>query len=173
VGSGLERLHTRDPDGSFRVVVESPGGSRVKLKYESGLGAFTISRPLVLGLGYPLDWGFIPGTSVADGDPLDAMIVFDAPTYPGVVVACRALAVLRVEQNVKGAAEGRRVRNDRILAEPSATRRPSAPLSERVRQELEAFFVSATLFEGKDPRILGWGSAEEAEALIDASSGST
>jgi inorganic pyrophosphatase len=49
-------------------VIESPAGARVKLKYAPDLGGFILSRPLVLGVTYPFDWGFVPGTRAPDGD---------------------------------------------------------------------------------------------------------
>lgn len=164
----LATLPARDRSGAVLVVIESPQGSRVKLKYSAELRAFTISRPLVLGVAYPFDWGFVPGTRAGDGDPLDAMLLLDAPTYPGVVVPCRPLAVLEVEQKAK-AGDGRE-RNDRLFAEPVAARRPAPGLSARVREELAAFFVAATLLEGKEARVLGWGDAAAAEALVDRAS---
>jgi len=163
----LTALPARDPDGRLHVVVESPRGSRVKLKYSPTLGTFVVSRPLVLGLEYPYDWGFVPSTRAADGDPVDAVVLLDAATYPGVVLSCRALALLELEQN---AADGSgRQRNDRIVAEPVGARRASAAVSGPVRDELEAFFVSATLFTGKDVRVLGWRDAAAADAFIERS----
>jgi len=163
--TNLAALSPRDDDGAFRVVVESPAGSRVKIKYDAELGAFTISRPLVLGVVYPFDWGFVPGTRGPDGDPIDVILVSDFSTYPGVVIPARALAFIRVDQNAKSG--GGRQRNDRIVAEPCPAPRTAGALSERVRKELEHFFAATTVFEGKDIEILGWGSADEAEAFVD------
>lgn len=169
----LLTLPTFAGDDVFLVVVESPRGSTFKLKYDPELGAMSISRPLALGLSYPNDWGFIPSTKAPDGDPLDALVLWDVCSFPGVVIPCRALAVVRVEQNRAGH-PGQRVRNDRIVALPDAYRRalpaPATALTDRVRHELEHFFVAATVFEGKDPKILGWDGADAAVALIrDAS----
>jgi inorganic pyrophosphatase len=150
-----------------RVVIESPAGSRVKLKYAPDVGAFVLSRPLATGLTYPFDWGFVPGTRAADGDPLDAMVLHDAPTYPGVIVSCRPLAVLEVEQNAKEG--GGRQRNDRIIVEPLAVRRRIGRLSRRLKQELETFFLAVTELEGKDLKILAWQGVAAADRLIDRS----
>ena len=164
----LESLPPFADGDHLHVVVESPRGSAIKLKYDRTLGAMTLNRPLVAGLTYPFDWGFVPGTRAEDGDPVDAMVFWDVATYPGVVIVCRALGVVRVEQN---RADGRgRERNDRILAVPVAapreTRSRIAELPERVRQELEEFFRMAVLFRGKDATFLGWGEADEALALV-------
>ena len=58
----------------FRVVVESPRGASVKLKFDTDSGVMSLSRPLTLGLTYPFDWGFVPGTRMSDGDPADAFL---------------------------------------------------------------------------------------------------
>jgi len=170
----VQRLDTLDAfahDDVFHVVVESPRGAAVKLKYDSALRAMTISRPLNAGITFPFDWGFVPSTKGPDGDPIDAAIWWDVATYPGVVIPCRALAVVRVEQNN---AEGSgRIRNDRILAVPIAARREAdvvaAAVPPRVRQEIEQFLLAATALEHKDPKVLEWAGPDEALALIRAS----
>jgi inorganic pyrophosphatase len=159
----LQKLETFAGEDVFHVVVESPRGANVKLKYSSDLGAMTISRPLVLGLTYACDWGFVPSTEGPDGDPIDAAVWWDVATYPGVVLPCRALALVRVEQNkVDGPG---RLSNDRVVAVPTASRR-EVGLTRRVRQEIEQFFLAVTALEGKDARILGWDDGEAALALI-------
>jgi len=170
-GPGLHELPAFVEGDVFRVVVESPRGSVVKLKYDMGLCAMSISRPLSLGLAFPYDWGFVPSTRAADHDPLDAIVLWDVPTYPGVVIPCRALALLKVEQN----GETRRVRNDRLIVRPVEARREASPsdgsaLTERVRNELAQFLIASTALEGKDVEILGWDGASAAVNLIRSSS---
>ncbi|GAO04019.1 inorganic diphosphatase [Anaeromyxobacter sp. PSR-1] len=165
----LARLPPRDERGALRVVVESPRGATLKLKYDAELGVVTVSRPLPLGLAYPYDWGFVPGTRAPDGDPVDALVYWDAVSFPGVVVPCRPVGVVRLEQDSKS---NGRVRNDRILAVPvkhprGDDLRSPDDLPARVRDEIAQFFLSAIFFEPKNPALLGWGGPEEAERLVD------
>jgi inorganic pyrophosphatase len=158
----------------FHVVVESPRGSTLKLKYEPKWDAMSVSRPLPLGVAFPFDWGFVPSTRGADGDPLDAMLLWDVPSYPGVVVTCRALGVLQVEQNRTARSASERIRNDRILSIPVDARRQHGmidltALPARVLQELEQFMIAATALEGKDVRIVGWGDAAAALKVLQDS----
>ncbi|ATB45294.1 inorganic diphosphatase [Corallococcus macrosporus] len=164
----LTRLPLRGEAGAFHVIVESPRGSTLKLKYDTALKAFSLSRPLPRGLSYPFDWGFIPSTQGPDGDPLDAMVYWDDASFPGVVLPCRALGVLQVEQN---AGDGGRERNDRILAVPVTPSRAGhltdyQQLPRREREELEHFFLAAVRFEDKGARILGWEGPEGAERML-------
>jgi len=168
--TNLVTLPARSEGGSFHVVVESPRGSQVKIKFDPQLRAFKFSRPLPAGLRYPYDWGFVPSTVGPDGDPLDAMVFCDLPTFPGVIIECRALGVIRFKQNRKGKAG--RERNDRLIAVPRKMPRfdlfhKPTDLPLRWRKELEEFFLAAVRFEHKDAEILGWGSAAEGERMID------
>jgi inorganic pyrophosphatase len=167
----VRNLHALDAfaaDDVFHVVVESPRGSTVKLKWDPDLGAMSVSRPLNLGLAFPFDWGFVPSTKGPDGDPIDALVYWDVSSYPGVVIPCRAIGLVKVDQRDAGG-EGR-IRNDRIVAVPVEARRElvTAPddLPARIREELNQFFLAATALEGKDARVLGWAGPTEALALI-------
>jgi inorganic pyrophosphatase len=169
----LATLPAFGPDGSVHVVVESPRGSTVKLKYDADLNAFTLSRPLIDGLSYPFDWGFVPSTRASDGDPLDAMILWDRGTFPGAVIACRLIGLLAVEQNSKQR-PGTRERNDRVVGVPLNAPKFNAltqvrDVESRVREELEAFFTAAAAFEGKDLQFLQWAGAAAAYDLVKAS----
>jgi inorganic pyrophosphatase len=151
-----------------QVVVECPRGAAIKLKYEPPLGAFTVARALPLGLTYPFDWGFVPGTIGDDGDPIDALVLHDLGTYPGVVLPCKALGVVELSQRGDG---GKRERNDRVITMPVWHDRlgeleRAADLPARLRKEIEQFFLNTTFFTGKKPRIIGWKSPQKALALL-------
>src|SRR6187431_1276403 len=66
----------------------------------------TMAKPLMAGLAYPYDWGFIPSTKAEDGDPLDVLILHDAKTYPGVVLRCKPIGILEVEQSSRAKRRG-------------------------------------------------------------------
>jgi inorganic pyrophosphatase len=156
----------------FRVAVESPRGSILKLKYDPEHQVMTLSRPLVAGLAYPYDWGFVPSTHAPDGDPLDAFVMWDGVSYPGVILPCRAIGVLRIEQT--SPTSHRRERNDRLVAMPAKAPRwdtiqSVTDFSDRIRKELEHFFLAAVAFEGKELTILGWGGPRDALDLVHAS----
>jgi inorganic pyrophosphatase len=93
-------------DGSVNVVIETPRGSRAKLAYDPKLGTFVLRKSLLTGLTYPHDRGFVPSTKADDGDPLDVMVIHDAATFPGLVVICRVIGILQVEQKTKGEDQG-------------------------------------------------------------------
>ena len=158
-------------ENTFHVVVESPRGSNVKLKYEPRWECMSVSRPLTLGLTFPFDWGFVPSTKAADGDPIDTFVVWDVGVFPGVVLPCRSLGVLRLEQNRSNFDRSIRVRNDRILALPTVARRQGearalSDIPQRIREEYVQFTIAAAALEGKDVEFLGWGDASEGMAVL-------
>jgi inorganic pyrophosphatase len=166
----LTKLPAIDRSDHVQVVIESPRGSSLKLKYDPERGVFTLSRPLPIGLVFPHDWGFVPSTRGPDGDPVDAMVIWDEASFPGLVLSCRLIAILQVEQNSRRRA-GTRERNDRLIAVPVEARRYDrvrdvGDLSSRLRKELETFFLASTALEGKDLKVLGWSDASAAMALI-------
>ena len=69
------------------VVIEIPQGSRNKYEMDHATGRIRLDRMLFTSTCYPLDYGFIPDTLAEDGDPLDALVMLDEPTFPGCLVA--------------------------------------------------------------------------------------
>ncbi len=167
----LRDLSPHDDDGNLLVVVEVPGGSRVKLKYDADREVFVWSRALTVGVSFPWDYGFVPRTCAPDGDALDVLIYSHAgATAPGVVVPARIIGALRVEQK-RG--RGPVKRNDRVLVVPAdekfhADVTDVSDLPRRARDEIEEFFRASLALTGKDARLRGWGSRREAERIVAA-----
>lgn len=157
-------------DGDIHVVVETPRGSRAKFAYDPKLETFALSKSLLTGLTYPHDWGFVPSTKADDGDPIDIMVIHDATTFPGLVVTCRLIGVLQIEQKSKRKLE----RNDRLFAVPLRSHserdlKDVSDLSGPIRQELEKFFIATDELESKRLKIIGWKGPKAArQAIKDA-----
>ena len=76
--TNLLKLPTWADDEHIFAVVETPRGSTCKLEFDAELRNFTLAKPLMAGLTYPYDWGFIPSTKAEDGDPLDVLLIHEA-----------------------------------------------------------------------------------------------
>jgi inorganic pyrophosphatase len=163
----LHRLPTWADKKRVYAVVETPRGNRAKLAYDPKLDAFTLSKPLFAGLTYPYDWGFIPSTKAQDGDPLDALIIHEAATYPGVVLSCKPIGVIEIVQ-IKA---GKKERNDRIFVVPDRSPfegdlQDIRHLPARAIEELERFFEATNALEKKELKFNGWHGPAKAIKII-------
>lgn len=75
------------------VVIEIPRGSQNKYEYDHESHTIKLDRHLVVSMGYPAEYGFIPDTLGGDGDPLDALVLTEYPTFPGVVIESKILGM--------------------------------------------------------------------------------
>ena len=95
-----------------RAVIETPKGSRNKFDYDPDSNLFMLGGLLPEGMIFPFDFGFIPSTLGDDGDPLDVMVLLDAPTHVGCLVDIRIIGIIQARQTEKGKTR----KNDRLLA---------------------------------------------------------
>jgi inorganic pyrophosphatase len=170
--ASLERLSPIDADGKLRVVLESPQGSRHKLKYEPASHAFRISTTLPAGMSMPFDFGFFPGTKAPDGDPLDVLVLMDGPAFPGTLVDVRILGVIEAEQTD---GSSKPYRNDRLIAvaEGSSERgnlRKLSDLDDALLTQIETFFETYDRLTGKTFRPIARRGARIARRLLDQAS---
>lgn len=165
--TNLLKIPTWADKQHIHAVVETPRGSTCKLDFHPTLRVFTLAKPLMAGLAYPYDWGFIPSTKAEDGDPLDVLIIHEAKTYPGVVLRCRPIGILEVEQK----SNGKKERNDRVFAVPDrspveADLQDIRHLPSPARDELETFFQATNALEDKKLKFVGWHGPAHAVKMI-------
>jgi inorganic pyrophosphatase len=154
-------------DDCVMVVIETPKGSPNKLAFEPRYGTFVLKGVLPAGTVFPFDFGFVPSTRAEDGDPLDVLVLMDAPVFPGCIVPSRLLGVIEAEQTENGRTE----RSDRLLAvaTKSATHRSIQELhdvSDDLIAQIEHFFVSYNAAKGKRFEVKRLAGRKRARALI-------
>src|SRR3984893_12048703 len=84
--------------GDLNVIIESPRGSRNKFDFDDEYKLFKLAKVLPEGMVFPFEFGFIPGTRGDDGDPLDILILMDAPTTTGCLLTARLIGVIEALQ---------------------------------------------------------------------------
>src|SRR5882762_4576573 len=94
-----------------RAIIETPKGCRNKFDYDPESGLFMLGGLLPEGMLFPFDFGFVPSTLGEDGDPLDVLVLMDAPAHVGCQVDIRIVGVIAAKQGERGRTE----RNDRLL----------------------------------------------------------
>jgi inorganic pyrophosphatase len=159
----MTRYHTLPTfsDALIRVVVETPKGAAAKFSYEPKADVFEFGRALPAGIIYPYDWGFIPSTIGEDGDALDGLVVHHTVTTPGIVIKCRLLGALLVEQTE----DGKTLRNDRFVLYPAKEGADDAAqdgVPARLKKEIEQFFQASILGSKRKIKFGGWQSADDA-----------
>jgi inorganic pyrophosphatase len=166
----LDQLPTFDPSGDLNVVIETPKGSRNKYAFDPDLGVFRFKAVLPEGSSFPYDFGFIPSTRGADGDPLDVLVLLDSPVPMGCLVVVRLLGVIEAEQRED---DGQVLRNDRLIAVASNARthvdlHSLDDLRAGLIKEVEAFFGHYNALGGRTFTPVGRGDPQRARALVEA-----
>ena len=156
--------------GLVQVIIETPRGSRNKFAYDEEQNIFIVKKVLPAGMSFPYDFGFLPRTRAADGDPIDVLLLMDEPAFPGIAVRARLIGVIQGEQ-IEGK---KKTRNDRLLAVAEmnheyAYLKTFEDLPKQFLHELEEFFVNYHRLEGKQYKLLGCKRADVAmRAIKDA-----
>ena len=148
----------------IEVIIEIPKGSRNKYEADHDTGDLWLDRMLFTATMYPTDYGFFPGTLGEDGDPLDAMVLLDEPTFPGCHIRARLIGVFWMSDE-KGP-------DAKVLTVPSTDPRWAdiaeiEDLPSHVLDEIAHFFdVYKALEPDKGTDISDWQGRAEAERAI-------
>jgi len=151
----------------FDVTIEIPKGQRNKYEVDHASGRIRLDRMLFTATRYPADYGFIEGTLGEDGDPLDALVLVDEPTFPGCLIRCRTIGMFRMTDEKGG--------DDKVMCVVAGDPRQEHMrdihhLPEFDRLEIQHFFETYKDLEpGKSVEGATWVGRDAAEREIHAS----
>lgn len=155
----------RSPD-LVNAVIEIPEGSVNKYEYDKKLHVFRLDRRLFSPVHYPGDYGFIPSTLAADGDPLDVLVLASDPTFTGCLVEVRPIGVLQMTDQGK--------MDEKVLAVLESNPRHAnmqnyTDVYPHLLKEIAHFFSIYKDLEGKRTKMIGWGECAKAHEIINDS----
>ncbi|MFV0296818.1 MAG: inorganic diphosphatase [Hyphomicrobiaceae bacterium] len=157
----------KSPPDDVNVIVEVPvGGEPIKYELDKASGTLFVDRFLYTPMRYPGNYGFVPHTLSADGDPIDVLVCNTRAVIPGAVMNCKPVGVLLMEDDGGG--------DEKVLAVPSTltTRRYErinnyTDLPQITLDQIRHFFEHYKDLEpGKWVRLKGWGDADQARSMI-------
>jgi inorganic pyrophosphatase len=156
--------------GDLKIVIETPKGSRNKYKYDPECDCLELATVLPEGMNFPYDFGFIPSTIGEDGDPLDVLVLMDAPVVPGCVVRGRLIGVIKARQREPGQKEW--VRNDRLIAvachaQTHQDEKSIKDLRPQLCQEITDFFIDYNKERDREFEQLGLGGPRKALKIVE------
>src|SRR5437773_11609671 len=160
----------KDIPNDCNVIIDIPmNGDRIKFEVDKETGAVFVDRFMSTAMHYPCNYGYIPQTLSDDGDPSDVLVLSPVPLITGVVVRCRPIGMLEMEDEAGGDAKILAVPIDKLS---SLYRSIDSPhdLPEITTRQIAHFFEHYKDLEpGKWVRVSTWVGAEEAKAEIVAS----
>jgi inorganic pyrophosphatase len=149
------------------VVIEIPKGQRNKYEVDHHSGRIRLDRMLFTSTRYPADYGFIEDTLGGDGDPLDALVLLEEPTFPGCLITARVIGMFEMIDE-KG-------EDSKVLCVPAGDPRMEHlsdihDVPEFDRLEIQHFFeVYKDLEPGKTVEGIKWANRAAAEAEVEVS----
>ncbi len=152
---------------SFNVIIEIPmNADPVKYEVDKESGAIFVDRFMGTAMHYPCNYGYINKTIAGDGDPVDALVITPFPLIPGVVVSCRAIGVLQMEDEGGEDAKLLAVPEDKILPIYTHWQKPEDMNPLRLNQIQHFFEHYKDLEKGKWVKVRGWGGVADAHKEI-------
>lgn len=159
----------RVPD-QINVIIEIPSHSEpVKYEMDKVTGAMFVDRFMSTAMHYPCNYGYVPHTLSADGDPVDVMVVTPYPLITSSVIKCRPIGVLKMTDESGDDAKILALPLDHLFKGYAAIRSYQDMPAHLLDQIAHFFEHYKDLDEGRWVRIAGWGGTEEARQEILAS----
>ena len=152
---------------AFNVVIEIPmNADPIKYEVDKESGAIFVDRFMTTAMHYPCNYGYVPQTLSDDGDPVDVLVITPYPLTPGVVVTCRPIGVLKMEDEAGGDAKLLAVPTTKILPIYEHWNRPEDINQMRLKAIQHFFEHYKDLEKGKWVKVQGWEGPEAAKKEI-------
>jgi inorganic pyrophosphatase len=152
---------------SFNVVIEIPmNADPIKYEVDKETGAIFVDRFMSTAMHYPTNYGYVPMTLSGDGDPVDVLVITPVPLVPGVVVPCRAIGILKMQDEAGEDGKVLAVPTDKILSIYSHWQKPEDLNPMRLKTIQHFFEHYKDLESGKWVKIIGWEGKEAAHKEI-------
>ena len=152
---------------SFNVIIEIPmNADPIKYEVDKETGAIFVDRFMGTSMHYPTNYGYVPKTIAGDGDPVDVLVITPFPLIPGVVVPCRAIGILKMQDESGEDGKVLAVPTDKILPIYSHWQKPEDMNQLRLSQISHFFEHYKDLEKGKWVKILGWEGKDAAHKEI-------
>ena len=147
----------------INAVIEIPYEGSNKYEYDKELQVFRLDRNLYSPVHYPGDYGFIPSTLADDGDPLDCLVLVDAPSFSGCVMEVRPIGMLEMLDQGLG--------DEKVLCVGKNNPRYKdvwnfSEIYPHMLREITHFFSIYKDLEGKRVEVKGWRDASFARTKV-------
>jgi inorganic pyrophosphatase len=164
----LDRVTSgRDVPNDFNVIVEIPmNADPIKYEVDKATGAVFVDRFMSTAMHYPCNYGYVPMTLADDGDPVDVLVITPYALTPGVVVTCRPLGVLMMDDEAGGDAKLLAVPIDKVLPIYSHWNKPEDINQMRLKAIQHFFEHYKDLEAGKWVKVKGWEGPEAAKREV-------
>jgi inorganic pyrophosphatase len=157
----------KDVPNDCNVVIEIPmHGDPIKYEVDKETGAVFVDRFMSTAMRYPCNYGYIPRTLSDDGDPSDVLVLSPVPLITGVVVRCRPIGMLKMEDEAGGDAKILAVPVDKLSSLYRAIETPHDLPAIQLDQIAHFFAHYKDLEPGKWVRIAGFVGPDEAKDEI-------
>jgi len=151
----------------FNVIIEIPmNADPVKYEVDKETGAIFVDRFMSTSMHYPTNYGYVPQTISGDGDPVDVLVITPVPLIPGVVVTCRPIGILKMEDEAGLDGKVLAVPTDKILSIYTQWQKPEDLNPLRLKTIAHFFEHYKDLEIGKWVKIIGWDGSDAARAEV-------
>ena len=152
---------------NFNVIIEIPmNADPIKYEVDKETGAIFVDRFMSTSMHYPTNYGYVPKTLSGDGDPVDVLVITPVPLIPGVVVTCRPIGILKMEDEAGEDGKVLAVPTNKILGIYTQWQKPEDLNPLRLKTIAHFFEHYKDLEQGKWVKILGWEGPEAAKKEI-------